>query len=448
MPVKEGVKMNKTFYEVIPPEKINKDITVTARVPGSKSVTNRALLLAALADGESEIRGGLKSGDSDSFLECLKELGFKVGVTEDGEMNRNVSILGTGGKIPSKKAGINVGSAGTAARFLAAMLAFSDGEYNIDSSDQMKKRPMSPLIETLRSCGAEVICTENEGHFPIIVKGAGNNIPDEFSVNIDESSQFLSALLIAAGTLKRKTVIKINGSHGMSYAVMTVKMMRDFGVSADFLNDKNGLRCEITGTGYKAGDYNVEPDISAACYFYAAAAVLGADIAVENVKRETLQGDIAFLDILEKTGCTVHETETGLAVKGKGGKLRGGFAADMSSFSDQALTLAAIAPFADAPITIAGIGHIRYQECDRIKAIINNLSLLGVKTEEYPGKTVIYPAAPRFCEIETYDDHRVAMSFAVTGLRTGLRIKNPDCCKKTFSGYFKELERVLSLLSE
>ncbi len=442
------MKNKETVYKVIPPKKINEEITVTAKVPGSKSATNRAMLLAALANGESTVRGGLKSGDSDSFINCLKELGFEVYDAPFGEMNRIVTIKGNGGKIPVRKASINVGSAGTAARFISAMLAFSEGEYDIESSEQMKKRPMSPLIETLRSCGATVICTESEGHFPIKVKGAGDKIPDEFGVNIDESSQFLSALMTASGTLKRKTVINISGSHGMKYAEMTMKMMEEFGVKSCFEERENGLVCEISGGGYTAADYNVEPDVSAACYFYAMAAVSGADIAVEGVKRNTLQGDIEFLNILEKMGCTIHETALGLAVKGNKGRLKGGFTADMSSFSDQALTLAAIAPFADAPITITGIGHIRYQECDRIKAIVNNLNLMGIKTEEYTDKTVIYPGTPVQCDIETYDDHRTAMSFAVTGLRSGLRIKNPECCKKTFSNYFQEFERMLNLLRE
>ncbi len=455
--------MSNEIYEVRQPSFINREISVQAVVPGSKSITNRALLLAAMAEGTSTLKGCLASDDAVHFLECLKTLGFPVNIASDKELGIDISITGFGGSVPNKKAEIYVGSAGTAARFLTAMLAFSDGEYTVNSSEQMKKRPMQPLINVLRSTGAVIDCPESEGHFPLHIVGVKDKaaIPDSLTVNIDESSQFLSALLIAAGTLGKRAEIRVTGNHGLSYADMTVKMMKSFGVSAEKRIENGQVRYLFSGEGsYKAIEYRVEPDMSAAAYFYALAAVLGARVAVKGISDNMLQGDAEFLKVLQKMGCTVigysgssdnhEETSGGILVTGaQNGKLKGGFTTDMSAFSDQALTLAAIAPFADAPITITGIGHIRVQECDRIKAIADDLTALGIIVNVNRDEVTIYPGTPKGCVIETYGDHRVAMSFALTGLRTkGLRIADPYCCKKTFAQYFDILERVVSELEK
>lgn len=469
--------MSENIYEVKCPRKINGNNPVEVSVPGSKSITNRALLLAAMANGESTLKGCLTSDDARHFLECLKTLGFPVQEVPGAGLGSDITITGFGGAIPNKKAEIYVGSAGTAARFLVAMLAFSDGEYRVNSSEQMKKRPMQPLIDALRSAGATVECAEAEGHFPLHIVGASDKsrIPDHFTVNIDKSSQFLSALLIAVGTLGKKAQISVTGNHGLSYVDLTAEMMKSFGISVKKQDRDGQISYLFSGEGsYCARTYEVEPDMSAAAYFYALAAVLGAKVAVKGVNAHMLQGDTAFLEVLERMGCKVgpaacaveaagrcaeptaecaHEAAPGsgagtIVVSGpESGRLKGGFTVDMSAFSDQALTLAAIAPFADAPVTITGIGHIRLQECDRISAIVRNLSALGIQVEEKPDAVTIYPGTPKGCEIETYDDHRVAMSFALTGLRTeGVRILNPSCCKKTFAEYFAVLEEVLAEL--
>lgn len=471
-------------YEVKCPRKISGNNLVEVSVPGSKSITNRALLLAAMANGESTLKGCLTSDDARHFLECLKTLGFPVKEAPGAGLGSDITITGFGGAIPNKKAEIYVGSAGTAARFLVAMLAFSDGEYRVNSSEQMKKRPMQPLIDALRSAGAMVECAEAEGHFPLHIVGAKDKsrIPDHFIVNIDKSSQFLSALLIAVGTLGKKAQISVTGNHGLSYVDLTAEMMKSFGISVKKQDRDGQISYLFSGEGsYCARTYEVEPDMSAAAYFYALAAVLGAKVAVKGVNAHMLQGDTAFLKVLERMGCRVENAASAIEAAGRcaepaaecaheaapggsagdravseggagdivvsgpeGGRLTGGFTVDMSAFSDQALTLAAIAPFADAPITITGIGHIRLQECDRISAIVRNLSALGIQVEEKPDAVTIYPGTPKGCEIETYDDHRVAMSFALTGLRTeGVRILNPSCCKKTFAEYFAVLEEVL-----
>ena len=445
--------MSYEIYEVIRPNRVRKDVLVHVHVPGSKSITNRALLLAAMARGTSVLRGCLTSDDAVHFLSCLKNLGFPVKEEKGEGLGSNITITGFGGEILNKKAEIYVGSAGTAARFLVAMLAFSDGEYVVKSSEQMKKRPMQPLIEALRAAGAVVECLEEEWHFPLRIFGAKGRteIPNHFTVDIGKSSQFLSALLIAVGTLRKPATIQVVGSHGLSYVDMTADMMKSFSVDVVKV-DINGQICyEFSGEGsYQALEYNVEPDMSAAAYFYALAAVLGVKICVKDITNQMLQGDVEFLDLLVKMGCTIEVEAGNVVVQGpKEGKLKGGFTVDMSSFSDQALTLAAIAPFANAPITIKGIGHIRMQECDRIHAIVQNLMALGIKVEEQETEVTIYPGEVRGADIETFDDHRVAMSFALTGLRAdGVKIKNPMCCRKTFAEYFEVLEQIITQVTE
>lgn len=436
--------MTEEIYEVKTSRTIEKEAKIQVAVPGSKSITNRALLLAAMAQGESTLQGCLTSEDAYHFLQCLKELGFFVQEVSDGTLGSNVTITGFGGRTPKKYAEIYVGSAGTAARFLVAMLAFSDGEYLVDASEQMRKRPMQPLIEALRSAGAVVTCTEKEGHFPLRICGAGDKerIPERISVNIDKSSQFLSALLIAAGTLHKKIEIVAEGSHGLSYVNLTMQMMQDFGVSAKVEHKEGRMHYFFAGNeGYQSRQYAIEPDMSAAAYFYAAAALLGVKLSVYGVTSHMLQGDTAFLHVLEQMGCSLEETDTLWLTGAANGRLSGGFSVDMSAFSDQALTLAAIAPFADAPITITGIEHIRLQECDRMQAIVHNMNTLNIVTEEGRDMLTIYPGRPQGGLIETYEDHRVAMAFALVGLRCEhVQIQNPSCCKKTFAEYFEVFE--------
>jgi len=445
--------MNCEIYEVVAQQSLKKDAFVRVEVPGSKSITNRALLLAAMAQGTSVLRGCLTSDDAMHFLSCLKTLGFPVKEEKGEGLGSTVTITGFGGEIPNKMAEIYVGSAGTAARFLVAMLAFAEGEFVVNSSEQMKNRPMQPLIDALRAAGAVVECLEEEGHFPLRIIGAKNRsvIPDIFTVDIGKSSQFLSALLIAVGTLHKKALIKVNGSHGLSYVDLTADMMKSFGILVEKQMVDGQIQYAFSGKGrYEALEYDIEPDMSAAAYFYALAAVLGVKVSVKGVTDHMLQGDTAFLDLLEQMGCIIDRSAENIIVQGpKDGKLKGGFDIDMSAFSDQALTLAAIAPFADASITITGIEHIRLQECDRIHAIAHNLNALGIQVDERKAEVTIYPGTVHGGDVETFDDHRVAMSFALTGLRAeGVRILNPSCCKKTFAEYFEVLEEVLAQIAE
>lgn len=434
-------------YTVKTPEKINVNKRVVTEVPGSKSITNRALLLAALSKGTSRLVGCQFSDDAKHFLNCLKDLGFELSFSEEtGE----VVITGGGlGNFDGRS--INVGSAGTAARFLVAMLGFSAGTVTVNSSDQMKKRPMQPLIESLRNCGAEIICLEEEGHFPLQVTGVGdvNRIPGTVSVNIDKSSQFLSALLIAGAACGRELNIEVTGSHGLIYADMTVSMIKDFGVNIT-KSDKDGKISYVIpkSDGLKALNYFVEPDMSAAAYFYGAAALTGSTVTVKGVKTESLQGDVQLFDVLLRMGCRIDEDNPeGVTVTGpEAGRLTGGFEIDMGSFSDQALTVAVLSAYADAPVVIVGIGHIRLQESDRIEAIKENLARLGVKTEDTDSTIKIIPDISNIHggDIITYEDHRVAMSFSLAGLRTeGVTILDPSCVSKTFKDYFEVFDRFL-----
>ncbi|MCM1105829.1 MAG: 3-phosphoshikimate 1-carboxyvinyltransferase [Blautia sp.] len=412
---------------------------VEVMVPGSKSITNRALLIAALCEGRSVLSGVLFSDDSRHFLQALSSLGFSVEVDEG---KKRVEITGLGGKIPKAAATVDVGSAGTAARFLTACLGLSEGRYRMDASGQMKKRPMQELLMALEELGAQIEYEEERYHFPYVIGGSGIK-KQEITIDVDKSSQFLSALLISSVLSTEDFIIHVQGTHGMAYVDMTLAMMGQFGVEV-IREGTDTFR--IPGDAkYYAADYRIEPDVSAAAYFYAMCPVLGVPARVRHVHWDCLQGDIRFLHVLEQMGCISRETDGGILMEPPpGGRLQGG-SFDFSAFSDQALTLAAIACFADAPVTMRGIGHIRYQECDRIQAMLVNLRALGIRVKEQKeGEVVIWPGEPHGCRILTFEDHRVAMSFTIPGLVTpGVVIENPMCCKKTFETYFDVLEEMV-----
>ena len=295
-------------------KKLDHPIHCTVEVPGSKSITNRALLMAALSQGECTLKGVLFSDDSRHFLLSLIALGY---IIEVNEVERYVIIHGHGRDIPKKRATINVGSAGTAARFLTAMLALSDGEYTIEASEQMKKRPMLPLFEALQSMGAEIEFLEKDGHLPVNVKGAaygGKKPQNNVSVSISESTQFLSALMMTSPMLEEGIHVHItsNKTEG-SYVRITAKMMEQFGCVVDH---KGAEYVVPAGSGYYPQTYYIEPDVSAACYFYAAAALTGGTAIVKGVHSNSMQGDLKFIDVLKQMGCAVTEEREGICVSG------------------------------------------------------------------------------------------------------------------------------------
>ncbi|MBO4608786.1 MAG: 3-phosphoshikimate 1-carboxyvinyltransferase [Lachnospiraceae bacterium] len=390
------------------------DGTMEVTVPGSKSITNRALLIAMLAEGESVLEGVLFSDDTESFLNCMEALGIE---TEIDRRTATVRVKGCAGNIPNVNATLNVESAGTAARFLTAVLGLTDGgEYRLDSSDQMKKRPMAPLLDSLKELGCEVIYEGEEGFFPFTLKPHGFS-KNEVTVDIEKSSQFLSALLIAGPLTKSELNIKINGTHGLRYVEITRNIMKSFGVETATQTELSYL---VKHGTYIATDYNIEPDASAAAYFYAMSQMLNKPITVKGLDASSMQGDIRFPAILKET----LESEGPVTV-------------DMGSLSDQALTLAASVLGRKAPTTITGISHIRHQECDRINAIVTNLTNAGIKATENGDDITIEPGTPKPADIDSFGDHRVAMAFSLLGLmQPGINILNPCCCSKTFPDYF------------
>lgn len=418
--ITEGINM----YVVKKPKT---PINSIVEVPGSKSITNRALLLASLADGKSVLTNALFSDDTRHFMGCLRTLGYNLDIDENAK-----KVTLTGGK-PISNAEINVGSAGTGARFITAMLSHFKGEYKINASEQMKARPMKPLFDLLIKLGAKIEYLEKEGFLPIRLYGSdlsGGSIELDFG----KSSQYLSALLLSGSLFKKPLYIKPVGKEtSKSYVDMTIKMIRGFGGDIDIKNDVYG----ITGTRLSATNYTIEPDVSSACYFYAAAALTGGSVLIKNVHLSSIQGDIRFLFILQKIGCRVIETETGVRVYGPEDRVLKSIEVDMNNCSDQTMTLAALAIFANSPTHITNIDHIQYQESNRINAIITEFDKMGIKCDRTKQGLLIYPGKPKPACLETYNDHRLAMAFSLIGLRAeGIKIINPDCISKTFENYF------------
>lgn len=407
-------------------------------VPGSKSITNRALMLAALSQEKCRLKGVLFSDDSRAFLDCLVSLGFDVNINES---EKQVIIQGENGNIPNKNACINVRSAGTAARFMTVLLAVAGGNYTLNSSEQMKKRPMEELINVLRQCGVTINCLEKEGHFPFEIHSKGIK-SGNIKIDTTTSSQYASALLMASvmnGMNVELTGSRVDGA----YIKITTNMLKQFDI--DF--DREGNTYIIKKQSYICNVYNVEPDMSAACYFYAMAAILGVKSIIKGIHKDSMQGDIKFIYALERIGCVITDKPEGLEVDGTSAVGYEGIDIDMSDFSDQALTMAVVAAFGKTETRIRNIGHIRGQESDRVQVIVNELNRMGcdAKIVEEGGSTdvIITPGKLHGAEIETYDDHRVAMSFAVAGLAVdGIVIKNPMCCRKTFENYFDVLETI------
>lgn len=307
----------------------------------------------------------------------------------------------------------------------------------MNSSEQMKKRPMEELLQALQDLGAEVTYKEALGHFPFVIGNSGVN-RHEVTIDVEKSSQFLSALLISSVLFQKEFRIHVKGHHGMAYVEMTIAMMKQFGVEVQRPASDTFVIAEHAA--YQAREYQIEPDVSAASYFYAMCPVVGVPAKVCHVHWESLQEILLFTcagtDGMPDRGRTGWNPDVSA-----NGRIPGRVF-DFSAFSDQALTLAAIACFASETVEITGIGHIRYQECDRFAAILTNLKAMGIACEQLDeNRIVIHPGKPHGCKIKTFEDHRVAMAFAIPGLVTdGIVIENPSCCRKTFENYFEILD--------
>ena len=404
-----------------------RDLDATVRCRARRASANRAFLLAALADGVSTLHGVLTAGDTLAFAGGLRALGFVVAQDEAGGWR----LRGAAGRIPESEATVDCAEAGTAARFLLAACAAGEGRYHIDAAPQLRRRPLGPLLDALRAQGAATEPTL-AGNLPLTLVARGL-AGGRLRLPGDTSSQFISALLLAAPAGREPLELHVDGLVSRPYVDMTVAMMGHFGVAAE----RDGYAFfRVAPATYASRAYAVEPDASTASYFFAAAALTGGRVRVSGLRREgCLQGDIRFLDVLEAMGCTVRNEGDGTTVLGPAALL--GIAVDMSDIPDTFMTLAAIAPFAASPVTITGIGNVRVKESDRIAAMEVNLHALGVRTESGPDYLRILPGPPVGGRVDPHGDHRIAMSFAVLGLRVpGVVIGDPGCVAKTCPGFF------------
>jgi 3-phosphoshikimate 1-carboxyvinyltransferase len=416
---------------------LNRPVDATVEIPGSKSLTNRALLVAALAQGDSILENALFSEDSEYFAKCVEQLGIPI--TLNPQLAQ-IQVTGKGGEIPAKQADLFVGLAGTAARFISALVALGNGEYRLDGVPRMRERPMGDLLTVLQTGGATINFEGNSGFMPYTVYSrqfAGGN----FRLKANQTSQQLSALLMIAPYAQQDTIVEVEGTLvSQSYVKMTCRLMADFGVEVIQIGD-NQFQIKA-GQRYQARHYTVEPDASNASYFFAAAAVTGGRVRVKHLTKQSCQGDILWLNVLEQMGCQIKDADDYTEVTGP--KQLQGIDIDMNDISDLVQTLGAIAPFASSPITIRNVEHIRYKETDRIKAVVTELRRLGIEVEEFADRLKIQPGPITPAAIETYHDHRMAMAFAVTGLKVpGIVIKDPGCTAKTFPDYFTRFFQML-----
>ncbi len=405
-------------------------------LPGSKSITNRALLLAAMASGRSVLDSVLISDDTRYMTAALRALGFRIEVDEAA---RRITVDGLGGAIPASNADLFVGGAGTAMRFITGFLTLGQGRYRIDGNQRMRQRPIGPLLDAMQQLGASVYDERDNRCPPVIVENTrGTFSGGETAIDARESSQFVSAVLMPAPLWPRGLKLRVMGDTARPFIEMTLRMMEAWGVSSRMDGD---VITVPGGQSYRARQYSVEPDASAAGYFAAAAALCGGDVTIEGLGPGSVQGDIGFFRILEQMGAKVEWTADGVVVTGTG-RLAGVDVA-MNSMPDVAPTLAAIAPFASSRTRIREVGFIRYHESDRLRALATELRRLGAAVEDNPDGIAIEPSTLSPAAIETYEDHRIAMSFAVAGLKLpGVRIKDPGCVSKTFPDFFDRLARL------
>jgi 3-phosphoshikimate 1-carboxyvinyltransferase len=405
--------------------------------PGSKSITNRALLAAALASGTSIVRGILFADDTEAMIDCIRALGATVEVIDEPT---TLSIKGVGGSLENSSTTFFARQSGTTARFLAATLALGQIPLTLDADAAMRRRPMDDVFHALDRLGVEVTCQNSEGCLPAVIQGPVRSVGEMPTITIDASvsSQFTSGLLLAAPCTPEGLRIEIRGEVvSRPYLDMTATVMASFGSVVDQPDERTFI---VAPGGYVATDYSVEPDASAASYFFAAAAICGGTVRVDGLGSNSMQGDVRFVDVLGDMGAIVSMEKNSISVTGAA---LHGVTADFSQISDTAQTAAAVAVFAEGPTSITGIGFIRKKETDRIAAVVAELTRMGVDaTEDADGFTVM-PGATASVTVETYDDHRMAMSMALIGFgRSGISIADPNCVRKTFPTYFDEMDRL------
>ena len=423
-------------------EPIPAPFTATITPPGSKSLTNRALVLAALADGTCDLSNVLFADDTHAMLENLMKLGFHLVIDHDA---RTVRVHGRGGRIDKAAAELFCGNSGTTIRFLTALCALGHGTYTLDGVARMRQRPIGPLVAMLKNLGVRVEHAMADSFPPVIIHAHG--LPGGIvRYGSETSSQYLSAVLQVAPYAKHEVRVHLTGEQtSWPYVAMTMQLMDAFGVTPELIRDpKTGQPKQIIvpQLPYGATNYAIEPDASNATYFLAAAAVSpGSKVTVEGLGKQSLQGDVGFADVLHRMGADLVFGKDFITVKGT--KTFDGIDVDLSGMPDTAQTLAVAALFATGPTTIRGLHTLRLKETDRLAALAAELTKLGADvsiegdalTVDPPEDGKLKPAA-----IDTYDDHRMAMSFAVAGTRTaGVTIKDAECVNKTYPTFFEDL---------
>lgn len=410
----------------------------TVRPPGSKSLTNRALVCAALAKGESTLRGALDSEDTRVMMAALRQLGIAIEVADEG---RTLRVKGCDGRIPASNADLFVANSGTTMRFLTALVSLGHGEFRLDGVERMRERPIGDLAESLAELGVRIEHEQSAGYPPLVIRARGL-AGGTAKINGSISSQFLSGLLMAAPYAAEPIRVAVQGTLvSVPYINMTIRVMRAFGAEANV--DPGFERILISNDcRYGGRDYAIEPDASAASYFFAAAAISGGRVTVDGLSKESLQGDVRFCECLEKMGARVVYASDSITVEG--GPLCG-IDVDMNDISDTVQTLAVTALFAEGRTRIRNVAHIRHKETDRIAATATELRKLGAVVTELDDGMEIEPRPLHGAEIDTYNDHRMAMSFALAGLRTpNVVIRDPGCTVKTYPGFFADLEQLVN----
>jgi len=420
-------------------EPLSEPPDATVDLPGSKSITNRALVCAALAEGTSTLRGVLLSDDTEAMLGCLHELGIRAVVERDGSGQPTVQVWGGDGPSTVEGAVLDARLSGTTSRFVAPLSVLGPANVVLDGAPSLRARPMGDLWDALDALDVEIEDLGEPGHLPVQMhSGRGGLRGGRVAVRGDASSQFLSGLLLAAPAMRKGLEVELTSELvSVPYVQMTLAVMESFGARVTAGPDMAGIRVEPGG--YEARDLSIEPDASAASYFFALAAATGARVRVEGLGSASLQGDVAFVDILEQMGAEVRRDADSVEVRGTG--CLTGITVDMAHISDTAQTLAAIAPLADGPTSVTGIGFIRGKETDRIAAVVTELRRLGIEATEDPDGFTVHPGAVSPAVVQTYDDHRMAMSFAVLGLAVpGVSIADPGCVAKTFPGFWRVVD--------
>lgn len=412
-------------------------------MPGSKSITNRALLLAALYSkgNPCELLGCLRSEDTEVMIEGLRALDFTVEPHWD-ESTSSIRVEGEADEcdVLATSANIFVANSGTSMRFLTALCALGHGRYRLDGVPRMRERPIADLLAALTQLGVRASSEGGNGCPPIVVEANGLS-GGKVQIRADVSSQFLSALLMIAPRAAAPVAVELEGVVvSQPYITMTLAMMDVWGLRIESRSDRAFYIPAPQLHGAVPARYPVEPDASAASYFWAAAAITGGSVTVEGLGPDSIQGDIRFVDLLERMGCTVQRRPTGITVSG--GPLRG-IDADMNDISDTVMTLAAVALFAQGPTTVRNVGHIRHKETDRLAALATELRRLGAGVEERLDGLTIFPRPLQGSTVQTYNDHRMAMSLALVGLRIeGMVISAPGCVAKTYPDFFRDLDRL------